>query len=113
MSAHPDVNLIFASSDLMAVGAAEVLKRQKRSDVIVVGFDGIPEGTQLVVEGRSAGDVSQSAKGMADTAIEMLAAIIKGEKKADAFPKAQYVDAKLLHRWNVAQYRKDVLGLAD
>lgn len=113
LSAHPDVNLIFASSDLMAVGAAEVLKRQKRSDVIVVGFDGIPEGTQLVVEGRSAGDVSQSAKGMADTAIEMLAAIIKGEKKADAFPKAQYVDAKLLHRWNVAQYRKDVLGLAD
>lgn len=112
LSANPDVNLIFASSDLMAVGAAEVLKRQKRSDVIVIGFDGIPEGTELVLDGRSAGDVSQSATGMADTGIGILAAIIKGEKKAGDFPKTHYIDAKLLHRWNVEQYRKDVLGLS-
>ena len=113
LSAHPDVNLIFASSDLMAVGAAEVLRRQNRPDVIVVGFDGIPEGTELVRDGRSAGDVSQSATGMANSAIDMLAAIIKGEKKAGDFPKVEYVDAKLLHRWNVDQYRKDVLGLSN
>lgn len=113
LSANPDVNLIFASSDLMAVGAAEVLRRMDRPDVIVVGFDGIPEGTELVMDGRSAGDVSQSATGMANAAVDMLAAIIKGEKKAEDFPKAEYIDAKLLHRWNVDQYRKDVLGLSN
>jgi ABC-type sugar transport system substrate-binding protein len=44
LKANPDLNLIFASSDLMAVGAVTVLEREGRKDILVLGFDGIPEG---------------------------------------------------------------------
>lgn len=111
LSANPDLDLIFASSDLMAVGAAEVLRRAGRSDVMVIGFDGIPEGTDLILEGRAAGDVSQSAKGMGELSIEILNQIISGEKSSGDFPKFVNSGMQLIHAWNVAAYRKDILGL--
>lgn len=113
LSANPDVGLIFASSDLMAVGAAEVLRRRKRDDVIVIGFDGIPEGTDLILSGRAAGDVSQSARGMGEQAVTILNDIISGGKAAADMPKEIDSGMKLLHSWNVKEYRKDVLGLTD
>ena len=113
LAAHPDVNLVFASSDLMAVGAAQVLKRHNRSDVVVVGFDGIPEGTDLVLKGEAAGDVSQSARIMGEKSVEILAGIIGGKTKADAVPKEIDSGMKLIQLWNVRAYRKDVLGIAD
>jgi len=113
LAANPDVNLIFASSDLMAVGAAEVLRRAKRPDVIVIGFDGIPEGTDLIKQGRAAGDVAQSAKGMADISIETLVAVINGEKTAADFPKKIDSGMQLIHAWNVDAYRRDILGITE
>lgn len=113
LQANPDLNLIFASSDLMAVGAAEVLRRAGRSDVIVIGFDGIPEGTDLIKQGRAAGDVAQSAKGMADISVETLVAIARGEKTAADFPKKVDSGMQLLHAWNVDAYRRDILGIAE
>ena len=113
LAANPDVGLIFASSDLMAVGAAEVLRRRKLDNVIVVGFDGIPEGTELVQTGRSAGDISQSARTMGEQSVTILSQIIGGEKKAADFPKDIDSGFRLIHFWNVKEYRKDVLGLAE
>ena len=113
LSANPDIDLIFASSDLMAVGAAEVLRRREREDVIVIGFDGIPEGTDLIKEGRAAGDVAQSSKGMGEMSVEILASIAKGEKSAGDFPKRIDSGMLLLQSWNVDEYRHDILGLSD
>lgn len=111
LQAHPDVNLIFASSDLMAVGAATVLGRAKRLDVIVIGFDGIAEGTDLVIAGTAAGDVAQNAKAMGEISVEIAMQIIKGEKKAADFPKVIDSGMLLVHRWNVQKYRADFLGI--
>ncbi|MCO6384120.1 MAG: sugar ABC transporter substrate-binding protein [Vannielia sp.] len=113
LSANPELDLIFASSDLMAVGAAEVLRRNDRQDILVIGFDGIPEGTDLILEDRAAGDVSQSAKGMGETSVEILAAIAAGDKTAADFPKRIDSGMLLLHKWNVADYRRDILGIAE
>lgn len=113
LAAHPDVNLIFASSDLMAVGAAEVLRRDKRQDVIVVGFDGIKEGTDLVIKGQAAGDVSQSAKTMGELSVSILMDVIGGKTKAADVPKVVDSGMKLIQAWNVQAYRKDVLGLTE
>jgi ribose transport system substrate-binding protein len=111
LTSNPDVNLIFASSDLMAVGAAEVLRRHDRGDVIVIGFDGIPEGADLILQGRAAGDVAQSSKGMGEISVEILAAIATGERTAADFPKRIDSGMQLLHAWNVDAYRRDILGL--
>ncbi|WP_127904083.1 sugar ABC transporter substrate-binding protein [Solirhodobacter olei] len=111
LTGNPDLNLIFASSDLMAVGAAEVLKRHKREDIIVVGFDGIREGTALVKEHESAGDVSQNAKAMGEMAVQILTEIAAGKKKPSDFPKSINSGMKLLNYWNVDTYRHDILGI--
>ena len=111
LTAHPDLNLVFCSSDLMAVGAATVLERAKRPDVIVIGFDGIAEGTDLVIAGKAAGDVAQNAKAMGEISVEIALQIIKGEKKASDFPKVIDSGMMLVHRWNVQKYRADFLGI--
>src|SRR5262249_5294989 len=111
LQAHPDVNLIFASSDLMAVGAATVLERAKRTDVIIVGFDGITEGTDLIIAGKAAGDVAQNAKAMGEISVEIAMQIIKGEKKAGDFPKTIDSGMMLVHPWNVHEYRANFLGI--
>ncbi|WP_210527613.1 sugar ABC transporter substrate-binding protein [Rubellimicrobium arenae] len=111
VTANPDINLIFASSDLMAVGAAEVLRRRDMNHVIVIGFDGIPEGTDLIKELRAAGDVAQSARGMAEISVETLVQVARGEKAAADFPKSVDSGMQLLHSWNVDAYRRDILGL--
>ena len=103
--------MVFTSSDLMAVGAATVLERAKRPDVIVIGFDGIAEGTDLVIAGKAAGDVAQNAKAMGEISVEIAMQIIKGEKKASDFPKVIDSGMMLVHRWNVQKYRADFLGI--
>lgn len=111
LQSNPDVDLIFASSDLMAVGAAIVLERAGRDDVIVVGFDGIAEGTDLIIEGKAAGDVAQNARGMGEISVEIAMQIINGEKTAADFP--DFIDSgmTLVHPWNVHAYREAALGI--
>lgn len=110
LQSHPDVDLIFASADLMAVGAAQVLERRGLDDVIVIGFDGIPEGVALVEQGKAAGDVAQNAIAMGELGVEIALQIIRGEKTADDFPDTIDSGMLLVHRWNAAAYRRDFLG---
>jgi ribose transport system substrate-binding protein len=111
LQAHPDVNLIFASSDLMAVGAATVLQRRGRDDVIIVGFDGIPEGTDLILKGQAAGDVAQNAKAMGEISVQIAMDLISGAKAAGDIPKVIDSGMMLVHPWNVHRYRETFLGI--
>lgn len=113
LEAHPDVNLIFASSDMMGVGVAEVLRRKKREDVLLVSFDGITEGTDLILQGKSCGDVAQNAKAMGERSVEIAMEIISGKKKPADYPKFIDSGTLLVHPWNVGEYRKNFLGLTD
>jgi ribose transport system substrate-binding protein len=113
LEAHPDVDLIFASSDLMAVGAAIVLERLGREDVILIGFDGIAEGIELVKQGRAAGDVAQNAKMMGELSVEIALELIRGETQPGDYP--DFIDSGMLlvHPWNVEQYEREFLGGGD
>ena len=44
LTAHPDVRAVFAQNDEMALGALRALQTAGKSDVMVVGFDGTPDG---------------------------------------------------------------------
>jgi len=111
LEAHPDVDLIFASSDMMGVGVAEVLRREGRKDVFLVTFDGIEEGTDLILQGKSCGDVAQNAKVMGERSVEIAMEIIRGEKKPTDYPKFIDSGTMLVHPWNVNWFRKELLGL--
>jgi len=110
LKANPDVNLIFASSDLMAVGASTVLERQGRKDVLVLGFDGIPEGVALVKQLKAVGDVAQNAKGMGEKAVEVAVEVIKDKNAAANVPKVIDSGLTLVHPWNVDAYSKANFG---
>ncbi len=57
--AHPKIDAIFAENDSMALGAIRAIKSSGRKGIIVVGFDGIPQGVQAVKNGDEALDVAQ------------------------------------------------------
>lgn len=49
---YPEVNMIYAHTDHMALGASEALKKRGRDDIYVIGIDGFPEqGLKAVSEG--------------------------------------------------------------
>lgn len=52
LTAHPDIDAIFASNDQMAMGMVNAAKAAgKADDVILVGYDGILDAVKLVIDG--------------------------------------------------------------
>jgi ABC-type sugar transport system substrate-binding protein len=73
LSATPDVDVIVAANDEMAFGAIEALKaRGLENDVIVIGFDALPEALAMVRDGELFGTVDQFPGEQSRTAIRVL-----------------------------------------
>jgi ABC-type sugar transport system substrate-binding protein len=102
IAGHKDLDLIFAASDMMGIGARQVLERaaQKAKEagnnaqaerfkaVKIVGFDGVTEGFKAVKDGSFSGDVAQDPETMGTQAIDIAVQLMKGEKKPGDFPKS-------------------------
>jgi ribose transport system substrate-binding protein len=48
LTAHPDINVIFGINDPVALGALSALQQLKKTDVVVVGFDAVPEAQSYI-----------------------------------------------------------------
>ncbi|EDG7019167.1 ribose ABC transporter substrate-binding protein RbsB [Salmonella enterica subsp. enterica serovar Newport] len=59
LTAHPDVQAVFAQNDEMALGALRALQTAGKADVMVVGFDGTPDGEKAVKDGKLAATIAQ------------------------------------------------------
>ena len=60
MQAHPEVDTLYACSDLMALGALEAIEAAgKGGRIRVIGFDALPEARQAIVEGKMMASVAQ------------------------------------------------------
>lgn len=80
MQANPDVNGLFACSDLMALGAMEAIAAAgKAGKIVVIGFDAQPEAREAIKKGTMAATVAQFPTRMGSTAVEYAAKILKGE----------------------------------
>lgn len=51
LQANPDVKVVYAHNDDMALGALQVLKENNRDDVLVAGVDGLSEALQTMASG--------------------------------------------------------------
>lgn len=112
IQAHPDLDAVFASSDMMGVGAVEALRAvDKLGHVTLVTFDGIPEGIDLILQGVSDGDVAQFPTRMGEMGVIVLAQILSGEKTAEDFP--QYIDsgAQLITAETAETFLRDTFGI--
>ena len=98
---HKDIDAIFTCSDMMGVGARQVLERaaqkakeagdnaqaERFKEVKIVGFDGVTEGFKAVKDGRFSATVAQMPETMGMRSVEIAVQLMKGEKKPGDFPK--------------------------
>lgn len=79
LQAHPDLRGIFAINDPAALGARAALEKAGRQDqVVIIGFDGQPEGRQAIREGRLYADPVQFPDKMGVQAVQSILSWSRG-----------------------------------
>jgi ribose transport system substrate-binding protein len=81
LQSHPDVQALFACSDLMALGAVEAIAAAKKTGtIVVVGFDAFSEAREALQKGTMDATIAQSPYEMGSRAVENAYRLLKGEK---------------------------------
>ena len=93
LTLHPDVDIIYAHNDRMAIGASKVARRKGLDDIKIIGIDAAPEiGIQAVAD--SVIDVTFLYPTEGHRLIKTALAILKGEpyEKETILPVSSPVD---------------------
>jgi ribose transport system substrate-binding protein len=92
LQANPGLRGIFAINDPAALGARAALEKAGKTDqVVIVGFDGQPEGKQAIKEGKIYADPIQFPDQMG---VQIVDAIIKNSK-GETLPPQILIPTKL------------------
>lgn len=60
LTKNPDLNVIFAANDVMALGAVEAVRAAaKTNQVIIVGVDGVPDARKAILAERMTASITQ------------------------------------------------------
>jgi ribose transport system substrate-binding protein len=95
MQAHPEIRGIFAINDETALGVLAALAALGRDDLVVVGYDAIPEARRAILAGSPLeADVVQHARDMGARAVRAVAGHLRGEPVA----RVQAVPVSLVTR---------------
>ena len=79
LTANPDVNGVFASNDLMALGAEEAIKAAGKKGIVVVGFDANPDAVKSIETGEMSASIAQSPYNMGKLGVEAALKVLSGE----------------------------------
>jgi len=79
LTANPDLACVFASNDLMAIGAVTALTAANMQ-VPVCGFDAIPAALEMVRDGRLGATIAQFPGKMGFLGVEYAVRVIEGQK---------------------------------
>lgn len=80
LQAHPNVQAIFAQNDEMALGAVRALEGAKKTNVLVVGFDGTPDGIAAIKDGKMAATVAQQPQMIGQLGVQTAASVMNGQQ---------------------------------
>ena len=79
LQARPDIEALFACSDMMALGAIEAIAEAGREEsILVVGFDAVSEAREAVRQGRMLATVAQYPYDMGKQVVENAVEVLKG-----------------------------------
>jgi ribose transport system substrate-binding protein len=78
LQAHPDIDAVFAASDLMALGAVEAIAAAGK--IRVVGFDALEDAKKAIAAGTMEASVAQFPAEMGKSAVESAVKAMHGEK---------------------------------
>ena len=80
LTSDPDLAAIFAANDPPALGALQALKAAGRDDVIIVGFDAIPDAVEAVKNGEMAATAAQFPRVMGVVGVDLMVRHLNGEE---------------------------------
>ncbi len=79
LQAQPELRGIFAINDPAALGARAALEKAGKTQIVIVGFDGQPEGKQAIKDGKIYADPIQFPDKMGEQIVAAIIAHSKGE----------------------------------
>jgi len=94
----PNLRLLFASNDMMAIGAVRALKDTHRTGVLVAGFDALEEAKDAIRRGDLEVTVDQQAHRQGYLGVSYAVRRLAGE----ALPDRTIVDILLVHAGTLA-----------
>jgi ribose transport system substrate-binding protein len=98
MQSYPEVQALFACSDLMALGAIEAIAAAgKTGDIIVVGFDALNDARDAIRAGKMDASIAQHSDVMGKKAIENAKQLIDGK----SIPRYIPINIDLITKDNV------------
>ena len=80
LAKHPDVKIIFASNDMMGLGALMYLQEGGKKNIRVGSYDALPEAIAEIKAGRLTVTVDQQAAEQGFQGILLATRLLKGEK---------------------------------
>jgi ribose transport system substrate-binding protein len=82
LQAHPDIDALFACSDMMALGAVEAIAAAgKTGKIKVIGFDAVDDARKAIEAGTILASVAQFPSEMGRLAVEDAVELIRGVEK--------------------------------
>ena len=97
ITANPDLDLIFSLNDEMAFGALEAIAASGR-DIILIGFNGVPEAFLNIYNGNMAATVGQYPEMMATSYIDIAVELVRNGTAPERVNKipAAVVDTEMI-----------------
>jgi ribose transport system substrate-binding protein len=103
LQAHPQLDLVFAGSDTMALGALRAIQEVNRqNEVKVIGFDGSSDAADSVEAGGLLATVAQDPGRMGIIGVQQAVDAINGKK----VPEKTDTGANLVTRDKIAEYKE-------
>jgi ribose transport system substrate-binding protein len=100
--AHPDINLLVAENDAMAMGALKAINEAgKAGGILIAAFDGQKEAYELIKEGKYGATALNSPGELARLVVEAMVRYLSGQKRID---KVIYTRPVLITKENVDMY---------
>lgn len=100
--ANPDINLLVAENDAMAMGALKAINEAgKANSITVVGYDGQKEAYELIRDGKFGATALNSPQQLARLVTEAVVSFLNGKKRID---KLICTPAVVITKENVNDY---------
>jgi ribose transport system substrate-binding protein len=94
LQANADLRAIFAINDPAALGARAALEKAGKTQILVIGFDGQPEGKQAIKDGKIYADPIQFPDKMG---VQVVDAIIR-HSKGESLPPQMLIPTSLYRK---------------
>ncbi len=89
---HPDIRGVFCGNDMMALGAIQLFGQKNKGDVLVVGYDAVPEARAAITEGKMLASVDQQPDQQGYKGVESAVQALGGK----TLPAVITIDAALV-----------------